>query len=210
MNYPEEWDELPKHERRKKIKRLKKQREEKRARVNKLRNIVVVVVLVGVGVFGYRWARQKTAEEVEREARIEAVSLEGRVEEFTIEGTAHIAPGQTTNYNTNPPTSGSHYAQPANWAFYDRELKDEQLVHNLEHGGIWISYKDLDEQGLERLKTIAKNNPDSVIVTERQKNDNPIVVASWGKMMRLIEVDEAVTQKSLDRYINQSPEPLAR
>src|SRR3989344_5078 len=43
-------------------------------------------------------------------------------------------------YNSNPPTSGPHYEQPSRWGVSQAELPDEQLIHNLEHGGIWISY----------------------------------------------------------------------
>src|SRR3989338_5338229 len=67
-------------------------------------------------------------------------------EPFPIQGRDHIAVGaQHEPYRSNPPTSGSHYAQPADWGVYEQELPDEQLIHNLEHGGIWISYKDIDQ-----------------------------------------------------------------
>ncbi len=48
------------------------------------------------------------------------------------------------------------------------------------------------------------------MITERTGNDDPIVVVSWGRMMRLTEVDEALIRKFVDTYINQSPEKLAR
>ena len=53
----------------------------------------------------------------------------------------HIQVGeQHEPYNSDPPTSGPHYAQPAQAGFYDEALPDEQLVHNLEHGYIVIWY----------------------------------------------------------------------
>ena len=57
------------------------------------------------------------------------------------QGAQHISVGAVhAPYNSNPPTSGPHYAQPAAWGVYGSELLDEQVIHNLEHGGVWISY----------------------------------------------------------------------
>ena len=210
MKYPEEWNQLPKRERRKKIKGLKRKKAKQQAVVKKLRNAVLVFVIIAVVVTGYRFITQKTPEEIVFEQKVDEISLEGKVEEFEIEGTSHVGLGETVSYNTNPPTSGSHYAQSANWGFNDKELPDEQLVHNLEHGGIWISYRNADENTLEKLKDIARRNSESVVITERTGNDDPIVVVSWGRMMRLAEVDEALIRKFVDIYINQSPEKLAR
>jgi hypothetical protein len=210
IDYPKEWDELPKKQRKKKIRELKKKTEKKQNLIKKTRNITIVVVLVVLSVVGYLQLTKKSPEEIAFEQEVEEVSLDGKVEEFEIEGANHIGAEQTTTYNTNPPTSGSHWASPAGWGFNDKELPDEQLVHNIEHGGIWITYKDLDEESINRLKDIAKSNSNSVVITKREENNNPLVVASWGRMMRLTEVDEALIQKYIDTYINQSPEKLAR
>jgi hypothetical protein len=210
MEYPKEWNDLTKRERKKKLKELKREKTKQQAIVKKLRNVAITLIVLVVVIAGYRLATKKTPEEIAFDQEVEEVSLEGRVEEFEIEGASHIDPGQTVTYNTNPPTSGSHWATPADWRFNDKELPDEQLVHNLEHGGIWITYKGLDEESINRLKSIANNNSNSVVVTKRAENDDSVVVASWGRMMKLTEVDEALIQKYIDIYINQSPEKLAR
>ena len=62
-------------------------------------------------------------------------------ESYPIEGAAHVADGVKVDYRTNPPSSGAHYRSSARWGVYDKALPDETLVHNLEHGGVWISYK---------------------------------------------------------------------
>ncbi len=210
MDYPEEWNDLPKRDRKKKIKEIKRRKAKQQVAINKLRNVVISVVLLAVVIIGYRLVTKKTPKEIAFEQKVNEVSLEGKVEEFEIEGVNHVILGETVSYNTNPPTSGAHWTTPANWRFNNKELPDEQLVHNLEHGGIWITYKDLDEENINKLKDIAKNNSNSVVITKRNKNDNPIVVASWGRMMKLSEVNEALIQKYIDSYINQSPEKLVQ
>lgn len=210
MEYPEEWNQLPKRERKKKLKELKRKRVKQQSKFKKMRNVVITLVVLVIVVVGYRLITKKTPEEIAFEQKIDEVSLEGRVEEFEIEGANHIGPGQSVSYNTNPPTSGPHWVNPADWRFNDKELPDEQLVHNIEHGGIWVTYKNLDEEGIKKLKSIARNNSNSVVITKREENDDPVVISSWGRMMRLTEVDEALIQKYIDTYINQSPEKLAR
>ena len=113
-------------------------------------------------------------------------------------------------YQTNPPTSGDHLAQAENWGVYDKEIDDKAGVHSMEHGGVWISYKDIGEADIAVLKEIGKQNSQSTVVSPRLGNDNQIVVASWGKLMRLESVDKALIQKYIDTYKNQSPEKLAR
>lgn len=133
------------------------------------------------------------------------------VQSFEIQGQDHIEVGAShPGYNSNPPTSGPHYAEPADWGAYQEELPDEQLVHNLEHGGIWISYKGVDERTKRQLEDVARANPGSVIVTPRSRNDAPIVLASWGKLLKLQQFDEGRIRSFIDQYKNQSPEPVAR
>ena len=45
------------------------------------------------------------------------------------------------NYNSNPPTSGNHYDKPSHEGFFDQAIIDEHMIHNLEHGDIWVSYR---------------------------------------------------------------------
>lgn len=127
------------------------------------------------------------------------------------QGQAHIAAGAAhQEYNSNPPTSGWHYAQPANWGVYQKELPDEQIIHNLEHGGIWISYKDVDADTLSKIEDIAKRYPNKLIVTPRTKNDSAIALVSWGRSLELGSFDEQIIIDFIKSNKNKSPEPNAQ
>lgn len=129
---------------------------------------------------------------------------------FENQGQTHIKIGETHPvYNSNPPTSGWHYLDPANWGVYDKPLVDEQAVHNLEHGGIWISYKGIDDQTIENLKKIARANSGSVIMSPRDVDDSPIILASWTRLEKLDTYDEAKILDFISRNKNKSPEPIA-
>jgi hypothetical protein len=59
----------------------------------------------------------------------------------------HIPPGSPRpTYNSNPPSTGPHYYNqdcPAKWGTINPQpvQPDECYIHNLEHGGIWITYR---------------------------------------------------------------------
>ena len=89
--------------------------------------VTIGLVIVGLVGMAYFISTQKN-----RPSPGQAVQPAGR---------NHIADNTAAgNYNSNPPTSGDHWQVPADWGIYSEELADEKVVHNLEHGGVWISY----------------------------------------------------------------------
>lgn len=104
----------------------------------------------------------------------------------------HIAVGAThSTYNSNPPSGGWHYNAPAQTGIYDKELPDEQLIHNLEHGHIWFAYKpDLAKDQIEELTEIVKDYGVRVIMTPRAANDSPIAIVAWQYVYKINAVDE--------------------
>ena len=72
------------------------------------------------------------------------------------QGRQHIQPPATFPYNSNPPTSGSHYnvpgTAPAPTGVYLRSIPDEDQVHNLEHGHIGIQYNNLPQSVVSALE----------------------------------------------------------
>lgn len=111
---------------------------------------------------------------------------------FKEQSRIHINPNQEhPPYSSNPPTSGWHWFQPAQTGIYDQELPDEQIVHNLEHSHVWISYRpDLDGNTAEKLAEIAKKFSSKIIMTPRSKNDSLIALASWQYLLKLDSFNE--------------------
>lgn len=55
-------------------------------------------------------------------------------------GREHVNDISGIEYNSNPPTSGTHFPVWAKNGVYDRVLSDGYLIHSLEHGYVVISY----------------------------------------------------------------------
>jgi hypothetical protein len=62
------------------------------------------------------------------------------------QGNTHINQGSTSpvEYNSTPPTSGPHYPGLAPWAIHQTPIRYEQLIHNMEDGGVVIYYQCAD------------------------------------------------------------------
>ncbi|MFY9461963.1 MAG: DUF3105 domain-containing protein [Candidatus Sungiibacteriota bacterium] len=125
-------------------------------------------------------------------------------------GNAHITPGtHSPNYNSNPPTSGNHWPNPAEWGVYAEELPDEALIHDLEHGGIWISYKpDIPEDIRKKLEGFYQKWGRHIIVTPRSANDTDIAVAAWTRLDKfsISEYSDERVERFIKAYRNKGPE----
>lgn len=129
-------------------------------------------------------------------------SLPDKSVAIPIQGAGHIEVAEThPDYNSNPPTSGWMYNQAANWGAYREVLPDETLVHNLENSGVWISYRNSeDEDMIRQLEDIVRRYPSQVILTPRPKNESPIAVAAWGRLLTLDTLDVAQITNFIARY----------
>lgn len=55
-------------------------------------------------------------------------------------GREHVPVGTNVDYNSNPPTSGKHYADWIRSGVYETPGEDGNLIHSLEHGYVIMSY----------------------------------------------------------------------
>ena len=159
--------------------------------------VIVIAIFVGFGFFLFKSSASKPKD------------LPGQT--FENQGQTHITQGSTDHpaYNSNPPTSGDHWPSPAAWGAYDTTLPDEELVHNLEHGGIWISFEPgkLDASTIAQLKDFAHRY--QLIIVEPRANDAaPISLAAWTHMENLDHYDESAILRFINAYYNQGPEKV--
>ena len=62
-------------------------------------------------------------------------------------------------YELRPPAGGMHRPVWWNCGFYDQPIPDENAVHDLEHGAVWLAYSpDLDAAEVEMLHLLVRSN----------------------------------------------------
>jgi len=124
-------------------------------------------------------------------------------------------PGQHTqadaDYEQSPPAGGEHNPVWQNCGYYAEPVRDENAVHSLEHGAVWITYSpDLSEDEVERLRDIAESQT-HILVSPYEGLPSPVVASAWGKQLSL----ESAEDPDLERFIGayrqgpQTPEPGA-
>ena len=86
------------------------------------------------------------------------------------------------NYNSDPPTSGTHFASPAKWNIYTQEIPQIALVHNLEHGGVVIQYGDkVPATTISRLALWYFAHSNAIVVAPYNKLGSSIVLTAWNE-----------------------------
>jgi hypothetical protein len=112
----------------------------------------------------------------------------------------------------HPPSGGDHNPVPLTCGFYDKQPPDENAVHSLEHGAVWIAYDATHVTGsaLDTLK--AKVGVPYTVMSPYPGLDQPISLQSWGHQLKLSDandprIDQFIT--SLRINANTHPEPGA-
>jgi len=164
-------------------------------------------ILVGIGV----WLLTKHQTIGQSQVLSEAVSISNPVEgtvDYAIVSRDHITQGAAgSGYNSNPPSSGPHWPMAAKNGVYDKELPDEQLIHNLEHGHIWISYKpNTADEVKSKLREIVEKDSWKVVLGPRDKNDSQIALVAWGRVLAMDEPDYVKVEEFIKTYRNRGPE----
>jgi hypothetical protein len=109
------------------------------------------------------------------------------------------------DYDQTPPAGGPHHDVWQNCGFYDEPVRDENAVHSLEHGAVWITYQpDLPQEQIEKLSNLAQNNR-FVLVSPYPGLPAPVVASAWGKQLRLKSAEDP-NLKRFVRFYSQGPQ----
>ena len=88
--------------------------------------------------------------------------------------------GTSKKWNTDPPTNGPHYQQWAVWGAYPDPLNPAMVVHNLEHGGIFLQYgPDVPQATIDQLKTFYGQHLNGTILAPLPKLGDKIAMGVW-------------------------------
>ncbi len=90
-------------------------------------------------------------------------------------------PGGTSDeWNTDPPTAGPHYAEAAIFNAYDEELELARVVHDLEHGGIYILYgKDVPAATVDELRAFYDDHRTATILAPLHRLGDEFAIGAW-------------------------------
>ncbi|MYH61834.1 MAG: DUF3105 domain-containing protein [Caldilineaceae bacterium SB0675_bin_29] len=144
----------------------------------------------------------------------------GEEESFASQGNTHIQQGSASpiDYNSTPPTSGPHYPGLAPWDIYDEPIRYEQVVHNMEDGGVIVYYQCEDScpELREQLAGVVQPYLDSgrhVLMMPNDPNwtgfgsqsahrdmEARIALTAWQRLDKFDEFDAGRIRAFIDRY----------
>ena len=118
---------------------------------------------------------------------------------------------EEVDYERSPPVGGEHDPFWQNAGFYERPVRDENAVHTLEHGAVWIAYSpDLPADQQDRIRQIAESQT-CVLASPYSGSDSPVVASAWGRQLGLESADRPELERFVRAYRQgpQTPEPGA-
>lgn len=93
-------------------------------------------------------------------------------------------------YAQRPPVGGDHDPAWQNCGVYGEQIRDENAVHSLEHGAVWVMYApDLGGAEVAALEAVADGQT-HVLVSPYENLDSPIVLSAWGRQLRVDDPDD--------------------
>ena len=157
---------------------------------------VLVVLVFAVGIFGYLFTRYEdrraftpTADNKDPSTQIEGVVIKNYGEA----NRGHIGPDKRVAYNQSPPFGGPHDATWAacNGVVYETAVRNENMVHALEHGAVWIAYNP-DQVGGDALRTLQGkvDGERYTVMSPYPGLDSPISLQSWGHQLKLTDAND--------------------
>lgn len=114
-------------------------------------------------------------------------------------------------YETTPPIGGIHNPVWQNCGVYAQPVGNENAVHSMEHGAVWITYSpDMEAAAVEQLRNVARGRS-HVLLSPFEGLPSPVVASAWGIQLQLDSADDSRLPRFISRYEQgeQTPEPGA-
>ncbi|MFT2817184.1 DUF3105 domain-containing protein [Leifsonia sp. A12D58] len=113
-------------------------------------------------------------------------------------------------YAQTPPAGGEHNPMWLNCGVYTESVPNENAVHSLEHGAIWVTYDPSISDA--ELATLKSKLPSTYIVLSPFDDlPSPIVLSGWNVQLKVDSADDTRIEEFLEEHwkSNTVPEPGA-
>jgi ATP-binding cassette subfamily C protein len=129
---------------------------------------------------------------------------------FRIPSRLHVK--TPVRYAQTPPVGGPHDPVWLNCGIYQAPVRNENAVHSMEHGAVWITYRPgLAAAQLSILRQDVRRQPSYMLLSPYPGLPAPVVGSAWGVQLRLSNAADPRLEEFIARYRAgpQAPEPGA-
>ena len=178
---------------------------------------VILVLGLAAGVFTYAFVQihDKNKWVVSEDNKDPSENIDG-VFRGDYKGGQHVNANQRVAYDRFPPVGGPHDNVWADCSgvVYTTAVRNENMVHSMEHGTVWIAYNpdQIKDAALDKLKSKTEGQPYTML-SPYPGLDRPISLQSWGHQLKLDSADDTRIDdflKSLRANRFTTPEPGGR
>ncbi|QEV99263.1 DUF3105 domain-containing protein [Microbacterium caowuchunii] len=118
---------------------------------------------------------------------------------------------EPVDYDQTPPAGGPHSSYWLNCGIYDQAVPDENAVHSMEHGAVWVTYDParVDDDDLAALR--AQFPSSYTLMSPYDGLDSPIVLSAWNAQLKIDDAGDSRIPEFFEEYwrSQNSPEPNA-
>ena len=161
------------------------------------RAAALAVVAAGVAVIGFVWFPQLP---------FAGSPAPSGVKTFEVDARSHTR--ERVAYAQAPPVGGPHAPIWQNCGFYAAPIAAENGVHSLEHGAVWITYRqDVNARELAKLRSLARD--EYVLVSPFPNLRSRVVASAWGRQLTVRSADDARLVRFVDAFRGSGDAPEA-
>ncbi|WP_062641187.1 DUF3105 domain-containing protein [Streptomyces maremycinicus] len=169
---------------------------------------VIVAGLVGWGAYAINSANEK--EDQKAAAAKKPVSGEKTWDAKKL--TQKHVQG-TVDYSTKPPVGGDHNKawMTCDGTVYTKAIANENAVHSLEHGAVWVTYNDkATDADIKALSDKVSKTPYTLMSPDEDQSGT-ITLSAWGRQLSVSKASDPRVEQFLTKYVQgaQTPEPGA-
>ncbi|MEU0042973.1 DUF3105 domain-containing protein [Streptomyces werraensis] len=186
--------------------------EQARDRRNRILTITlstaVVAGLIGWGAYALNSANEK--QEQQAAAAKKPVNGEKTWDNKEL-GRNHVQ--STVDYPMNPPVGGDHSQawMTCDGTVYTKPIANENAVHSLEHGAVWVTYNDeAADADIKALSDKVSKTP-YTLMSPAKDQSGMIMLSAWGRQLTVEKASDPRVEQFLTKYVQgpQTPEPGA-
>lgn len=177
-----------------------------RERRNKILTYTAIIVIIA-GLIGGGWYLIDSQKKDEK-AKNGPIAGEKTWSNLSRE---HVS--KSVKYPMTPPVGGNHDPvwQDCDGKVYTHELRNENAVHALEHGAVWITYNDKASDADIKALGAKVSKTQYSLMSPYKSQSSPITLSAWGHQLNVTKASDSRVEKFLDTYVQgkQTPEPGA-
>lgn len=176
--------------------RLERQRKRRRQQIITWSAVGVVALLVIGGVVAWQISQGPKTDS-------SGITTFGTLSQSHVSG--------TVTYPQVPPVGGPHNQIWLNCGIYDKPVPNENAVHSLEHGAVWITYQpNLPADQIAQLQALVRGQT-YLILSPYTGLPSPVVASAWSTQLKLQSAGDPRLADFIKTYRQgpQTPEPGA-